>query len=110
MTEKRRYDRVPFHCRTTIAARPDGVPFEAWTVDLSLGGVRLASDRPYPTGQVISITFRVRDGSRGEAAEAIEGTIVHTQPESEGYLLCIEFVGPLDASRHARLIRKLERC
>lgn len=108
MIERRRYERVPFHCRTTVSARPGGPPVEAWTVDLSLGGARLASERFFPPRQMISVRFHLRDADQADVIEQADGVVVHSRPESEGYTFGVEFLAPLDASEHPLLIRKME--
>jgi c-di-GMP-binding flagellar brake protein YcgR len=109
MIERRRYQRVPFHCSAVIAARPDGAPVEAWTIDLSLGGVRLASARVFPIQQHIAVTFHLRDAAQREVAERADGVIVQVQAESGSYIYGVEFLNPLDASGQPQVLRKLER-
>jgi c-di-GMP-binding flagellar brake protein YcgR len=108
MVERRQYQRVPFHCRTTIAARGAGEPVEGWAVDLSLVGLQLASMRNFPIHQLIAITFHLKDVSLNAIAERADGVIVRRHAESEGYLYGVEFLDPLDTSRQPLLLRKLE--
>lgn len=108
MIEKRDRQRVPFHCRTTIAARPGGPPVEAWAIDLSLAGVGLGSARLFPVRQLISVTFHLKDAALRPVDERAEGVIVRMQSESDGYIYGIEFSDLLDASRQPQLIRKLD--
>lgn len=97
------------HCRTTITAKPVGARAEAWTVDLSLGGVGLATERTLPTRQPVAVTFHLRDGAQKEVQETADGVIVRMQIESEGYLYGVEFTEPLNAARQPFLLRKFER-
>jgi c-di-GMP-binding flagellar brake protein YcgR len=108
MIERRQYQRVPFHCRTTFAARGAGDPVEGWTIDLSLVGVQMASTRNFPLQQLISITFHFKDLTLKAIAERADGVIVRKHAESEGYLYGVEFLDSLDSSRQPLLLRKLE--
>ncbi len=105
--ERRRYERAPFHCRATIATQSDPKPLEAWTIDLSLGGVRMAMERLPQGRQFISILFHVKDPAQRDVTEAADGKIVHTQYETEGYIIAVEFQEPLNSARHPNVIRKL---
>ncbi len=107
MNERRDYERVPFHCRTTLLPWPGGNPVEAWAMDLSLGGVQLASERALPARQVVTVTFHLRDEHQREVDEQARGLIMRQRFEIEGYIYGVEFVEILDGSRQPFLLQKL---
>lgn len=109
MMERRRYERVSFFCRVTIAAPPGSAPFEAQCVDISLGGAGISSRRLVPVGQFVAIAFHLKTPAQKEIVEQVFGKVVRAVSDIDGHHLGIDFAEPLEAGRNPELCRKIER-
>ncbi len=108
MIERRRYERVPFHTRASVTI-PGEPSIEAWTIDLSLGGVRLASGCLFRAGQLLIIAFHLRDEAQREVTEQVTGVVMFARSESEGYSFGVEFTEPIRDATAPVLVRRLSR-
>jgi c-di-GMP-binding flagellar brake protein YcgR len=109
MDERRRYERVSFFCRLTITPVSGGPPFEAQSVDISLGGVGIASRKLVAVGQLLAIAFHVKTPAQKEAVEQVFGKVVRVVSDIDGHHLGIDFIEPLKAAQTPELCRKVER-
>src|SRR6185312_9963496 len=106
--EKRTYQRVNFLCRVDIAT-DDGATIEANTVDVSLGGVGVASPRFVAEGLAVTLAFHLRDKQGAPAIERVAARVAHARADSDGLTLGVEFLAPLQRSSHPLLTRAVER-
>jgi c-di-GMP-binding flagellar brake protein YcgR len=109
MFEKRRYERVSFFCRVTLAPMSGGSPFEAQCVDISLGGAGISSRKLIAAGQPISVTFHMKNAAQKDVAEPVFGKVVRVVSDIDGHHLGVDFVEPLQATRNPELCKKVER-
>src|SRR6185312_15185204 len=107
--EKLRYERVSFFCRMTVAPLAGGAGFEARSVDISLGGVGIASRTLVPVGQFITASFHMRTAAQEDVVEQVFGKVVRVVSDIDGHLLGVDFVAPLQAARTPELCRKVEK-
>jgi c-di-GMP-binding flagellar brake protein YcgR len=105
--DRRRYERVNFFCRVSLATSPGAPAREAQSTDISLGGVGLTTTGQYALGQVLTVTFHVRDARRGEVQERVAGRVVNLKADLDGNRLGVEFLEPLDERRYPLLTRKV---
>ncbi len=97
VTERRNYVRVPFLHPITIALSPDGRPIDASSIDISLGGVGLSSRGSFQKGDVVIVTFRVKDPRLGFVSEHVSGRIVNFVADFDENRIGVEFLEPLQA-------------
>ena len=106
--QKRRYVRIPFFKKVTVTpAVGDGAAFEAYTFDISLGGVGLASPAPLPTGSGVELTFHLMKGT-DEVSERVAGRVVHLRYDDDASRMGVEFVEPLNSGIAPALTRAVE--
>jgi c-di-GMP-binding flagellar brake protein YcgR len=106
MIERRRYERVNFFCEVTLCVL-GGTPVVSRSVDISLGGVGIATQARVEPGQPVMLTFHLQNAQQQEIVEEILGTVVHLRAESDGNILGVEFLQPLDLSRNRELLRRV---
>jgi c-di-GMP-binding flagellar brake protein YcgR len=109
MEERRRYERVSFFCRLTIAPISGGPAFEAQCVDISLGGAGIASRKLVAVGQLVAITFHIKTARQQDVAEQMFGKVVRVVSDIDGHHLGVDFVEPLRSAQTPELCRKVER-
>ena len=106
--EKRAYQRVAFLCRVDIATE-DGATIEANSVDISLGGVGVASPRFVASGRDVTLAFHLRDRHGDPAIEHVAGRVAVARADIDGHLLGVEFRAPLHRTSNPLLNRAVER-
>jgi c-di-GMP-binding flagellar brake protein YcgR len=107
MNYQRRYERVPFLCNVTMAVLPGGTPLAACTLDLSVGGAGLIAQSPFQPGQLVAISFFLKDAGHKEVVDRITGRVVHLRADVDGNRVGVEFLEPLDEARHPELMSRL---
>ena len=107
MMERRSYERVGFLCRVAVAVRPEAAPIEARSIDLSLGGVGLATSAALPVGQTVVLTFFLKGARQEEVRDQVQGRVVNLKADLDCNRVGVEFLEPLHESRHPALVRKL---
>lgn len=106
MTERRRYERVPFFCEVSLTALPEGLTFPARTVDISLGGVGLMTPAAFEPSQTVSLFFRLQDGYEPEQESRVMGRVVNLRADTDANLIGVEFFEPLSPAGNPRLLKK----
>ncbi len=106
--EQRTYQRVGFLCRVDLAT-DDGATIEANTVDISLGGVGVASPRFVAEGRDVTLAFHLRDRQGAPAVERVAARVARARSDLDGHLLGVEFLAPLQRSSNPLLTRAVER-
>jgi c-di-GMP-binding flagellar brake protein YcgR len=104
----RRFERVPFYTRVTVASNPEGTVREANSVDISLGGVGLICHEPLSVGSDVSLTFHL--GSRPvPTLEEVSGRVRAVRFDEDATLLGVEFADVLSRGSAPALVRAIER-
>jgi hypothetical protein len=106
--ESRAYQRVGFLCRVDLTDDA-GATTAASTVDISLGGVGVASSRFVEAGKVVTLAFHLRDRRGEPAVERVAGRVVHARADVDGHVLGVEFLEPLLRAENPLLTRAVER-
>jgi c-di-GMP-binding flagellar brake protein YcgR len=108
MKERRRYERVTFLCRVKIAPASGGPAVEAWTTDISLGGVGISSPTIFPVGTTMSLSFIFQDPKKGEIVERVIGNVMNATSNIDGKFLGIAFAERITEAMAPRLTAKIE--
>jgi hypothetical protein len=109
ITERRRYERVSFHCRVEISDVATGTRVKAWTTDISLGGVRIATPTMIPVGRVLDMTFLMVDPEIGEVAEQVQGQVANAHSNFDGHSIGVVFHKTLKRAQCPKLASRIER-
>ena len=107
MIDRRRYERVPFFCQVGLAAGPAGRQEYGRSIDLSQGGVGVMTPASFAKGQLVTVTFFLRDGRQQEVRNQMVGRIVSLQADMDANRVGVEFLQPLDKAVCPELMRKL---
>ncbi len=87
---KRRFERVPFHNRVTVIVLGTNLEIEAFTSDISLGGVGLNCCTYLRVGQVVSMDFHMKSRA-GAVTERVFGQISHVRSDDDVVAVGVEF-------------------
>jgi hypothetical protein len=107
MVELRRYERVGFLGKLELTATPGGLPQPARSLDLSLGGVGAITQSVFTVGEIVSVTFFLKDTVNCEAKDHVAGRVVHLAANVDANTIGIQFLSPLSEAEHPLLVRKL---
>jgi hypothetical protein len=102
----RRYQRVPFFCKATLTIAPENTPVDAYTFDISLGGVGLDAPVACPRGTAVRVAFFLK-GRNGVLVEQVPGRVAYVNADESGTRVGIEFHEPIRESTHPELARRL---
>lgn len=105
--EKRRYERVDFFCRVLLAIQPDGPTVEANTLDVSLGGVGVMTGSVFEKGQLVTISFFLKDRSQKDITDNVMGRVANVRADYDITRVGVEFLEPLRESEHPVLVKKV---
>ena len=78
----------------------------AYTFDISLGGVGLNAAVSYPCGCTVRVSFYLK-GPGGERVEQVLGRVAYVKADESGTRVGIEFQEPVEESTHPELTRRL---
>jgi c-di-GMP-binding flagellar brake protein YcgR len=109
MIEQRRYERVGFLAKIELSAATDGAVQAARSVDLSLGGVGAVTKSVFSPGQMVTVTFFLKDTKGGEVKDQVPGHIVRFHADVDTNVVGIQFLSPLSEAEHPALVGKLMR-
>ena len=104
----RKYERVAFSSRVELAAGAGSPAVEAYSLDISLGGVGLISPALLKVGHAVTLGFRLSHPSKGPVLERVQGRVVFARSDVDGHRLGVEFLEPLHRSKNPELTRKVE--
>src|SRR5262245_9241018 len=78
--ERRLWTRYPTDLRVTVrdASTADATPLEVQVRDISMGGANLITDRPFETGQILTLELPRRDDA---AANDVLACVVRVSSE-----------------------------
>jgi hypothetical protein len=107
MERLRKYERVSFMCQLELTAVPDGTPEPARALDLSLGGVGVITQAHFSVGEMVKVTFFLKDAAHGESKDDVSGQVARLTADVDANMLGIQFLNPLTEAEHARLVGKL---
>jgi c-di-GMP-binding flagellar brake protein YcgR len=107
MKELRQYERVGFLCKLEITPIPGAKPQPARSLDLSLGGVGAMTQAVFPVGQIVTVTFFLRDSVGGEVQDPVVGRVAHFGADEDANRVGIQFLQPLSDTEHERLVNRL---
>ncbi len=126
----RRYQRVPFFCKATLTVlsaetaphqyprvphfgtatapiSPGGISVDAYSFDISLGGVGLNAQVSCSRGCLVRVSFFLK-GPDGERVEHVLGRVAYVRADESGTRVGIEFQEPVGESTHPELARRLQ--
>jgi len=81
---RRKSNRVPYpdSCKLTLLENNEDIsPHVVEIRNLSLGGLAVESDKYYPCGELVTITF----GDSHEGTTVVNGAIQHSMENDEGH-------------------------
>jgi hypothetical protein len=105
-TGARLYQRVPFFCKATLTVLPTGTSVDAYSSDISLGGVGLAVEVPCPRGCTVRVSFFLNTPG-GEVVERVLGRVAYEKADESGTRIGIEFQESVGESTHPELMRRI---
>jgi PilZ domain len=108
MSERRRFERVPFFTNVT-ALLPGGTSVEARSVDISLRGAGLVSPAPLPARQTVYLTFQVKTPTGLVPQGPVVGRVIRVRFEHGATVAGVEFAQPLDRGVVPALVKAIER-
>jgi hypothetical protein len=102
----RHYQRVPFFCKATLIVLPAGTRVNAYTFDISAGGVGLNAQGACPYGSNVRVAFYLK-GPSGVRVEQVPGQVAYVKADESGTRIGIEFQSPVQESTQPELARRL---
>ena len=105
-TPSAQFTQTPFVGTATLRALPAGTSVDAYSFDISLGGVGLNAKAPYPRGSMVRVSFFLKDPG-GERVEQVSGRVAYVKADESGTLVGIEFQETIRESTHPELTRRL---
>jgi hypothetical protein len=105
--ERRRYGRVAFYCPLQLSVLPDGPEVPGFSCDISIGGIGLTANVTLPRGQVVRVSFRLKDGASHETTESVLGRVAHSKADEDGDRIGIEFLEPIRDSSQPLLVQTI---
>lgn len=112
--ERREGERRPLRLamvyRTERGSEAYGAWQNGWTVDISVGGMKIETRQPIPVGQTVEVQFMIPltdDAFIAGHRIRVSGTVRHAKPAGEGWTSCgLRFtrVLPVDRLRILRLV------
>lgn len=106
MSNRRRFDRVPFFSDVSVTALPDGPTIPARSLDISLGGVGLVTQVALAPGQTVALIFSLPNGSRQENGQRVLGQVVNLRADCDVNYVGVEFLEPLSHTGSPHLVNK----
>ena len=103
----RHYQRVPFFCKATLTVLPTGARVNAYSFDISLGGVGLNAQGSCPKGSEVRVAFFLK-GRSGVLVEQVPGRVAYVSADESGTRVGIEFQQPVGESICPELARRLQ--
>ena len=103
----RHYQRVPFFCKATLTVLPTGTRVEAYSFDISLGGVGLEVPVACPCDSPVRVAFFLK-GPGGERVEQVPGRVTYVKADESGTRIGIEFQESVQESTHPALAHQLQ--
>ena len=107
MESLRRYERVSFMCKLELTDSSGGPAQPARALDLSLGGVGAVSQASFSVGEMLTVTFFLKDSTQNEIKDDVAGRVVRLTADVDANTMGIQFVNPLTEREHPRLVNKL---
>lgn len=105
MIERRRYERVGLFC--PVSLQNNGRAAEGSTLDISLGGVGIVTPAAYALGDMITITFHLKDERGRDAVCSVAGRVASMRADVQTNRVGIEFLEPLREAVQPLLVRKI---
>jgi c-di-GMP-binding flagellar brake protein YcgR len=106
MIKNRRYERVTFLCNVLVSGFPNGAATAARSLDISLGGVGIITQGTYEVGQLVTISFLLKDREKEVVVNEVAGRIVYFRADVDANRVGVEFLQPLHESKHPELMRR----
>jgi hypothetical protein len=105
--DRRRYERVPFHCRVTLTPAPQGRAVAGQAIDISLAGAGIMTPATFQTGQVVTVGFLLRDRRQREVVNEVVGRVVNFKADHDANRVGIEFLTLLSEGQQPELARRV---
>jgi c-di-GMP-binding flagellar brake protein YcgR len=107
MTNRRRYERVPFFCDLSLTSLSGVTAVAAHSFDISVGGVGVVAQVSLEPGCTVTLAFSLPDKSGRKVVNQVNGRVVRCDADSEANRLGIEFFEPLTAATSPQLIERI---
>lgn len=108
MDSKRRYGRMPFTNRLTVTDLSNGHSCKANAINLSLGGIKLYSERFFETGTRLRIHIWPKHSAEDNPIETV-ATVRWAGLENDGAILGTEFDKIVSRAENLELWELLDR-
>jgi c-di-GMP-binding flagellar brake protein YcgR len=105
--DRRRYERVPFNCRVTMVPASRGAAAPGQATDISLGGAGIMTAASFEKGQVVTVSFLMRDARQQEVINEVVGRVVNLRADYDANRVGVEFLEPLSEHRQPELTRRV---
>jgi hypothetical protein len=103
------YERVDFFCRLELTAIPSGTTHSARSINLSLQDAGIATKAVFHVGQLVLVTFFLKDQRQGETLQRVTGEVAEFTSESGGNTMRVKFLQPLNESQRPLVDKLLSR-
>jgi hypothetical protein len=105
--ELRRYERHGFFCAVELTPLSGGAPHTGRSLDISLGGVGVATDGHFEVDELLHVAFLLKDPRGADVRERIDGRVARMHADVDANMLGIQFLNPLNEAEHPRLVGKI---
>jgi c-di-GMP-binding flagellar brake protein YcgR len=109
LDERRRYERIPYFHEVRLTVLPDGPTVVAHAFDISLGGVGLSTQTSLQPGQMVAVSFPVRDHSNKAVVNRVIGRVAHLTADPDGNRVGVEFAEALGPSVNSELFEQVSQ-
>ena len=107
-TSRRRFERMPFFANVTIRSQSGGPSVKGRSIDISLGGVGLVSESPFPVGKLVDLTFHLST-PKGIVNEQVSGRVACVRFDDNAAIVGLEFSTILAREATPELTRMVEK-
>jgi hypothetical protein len=103
------YERVDFFCRLELTAIPSGITNPARSTNLSLAEAGIATKAVFHVGQLVLVTFFLKDPGQDETLQRVMSQVVDFAFEEDSNSMRVKFLQPLDESQRPLVDKLLSR-
>jgi hypothetical protein len=89
------FEKVDFFCRLELTAIPSGTTHPAQSINLSLQDAGIATKAVFHVGQLVLVTFFLKDQRQSDTIQRVTGEVADFASESDGNTMRVKFLQPL---------------